>query len=115
MFTSFASHAQFFNNALSDSRRVAQCMFPKPNYAPTFSLERSNRGPVAANVAENFLPPVTAISDRHAAMLRASMPKTTINENGNPLSAENKIRTTGKRLMPLPTRNAGTAQDNDNF
>jgi len=90
-------------------------MLPKPNYAPTFGLERSNRGPVAANIAENFFPPVTGISGRHTAMSRASVPKTPINKNDKALCAEHEIRTTWKRSVPPPTCNAGATQNNDNF
>jgi hypothetical protein len=48
-------------------------------------------------------------------MLRATMPETTVNENGKTLGAENEIGMAPKRLMPPPARNVGGAQNGDKF
>jgi len=51
----------------------------------------------------------------HSAVRWAAMPKTAVNKNGDALSPEDKIGSSGERLMPLPTGNAGRAQDHHEF
>src|SRR2546429_1026613 len=68
IFASSAGGIQLSNDVLADSRRVAQRMSPKPNYAPARRLERANAGAVAADIARYFLLPVAAIRRGHAAV-----------------------------------------------
>jgi hypothetical protein len=47
---------------------------------------------ISLDIASNLFRPVAGVALGHAAMGRASMPKTTIDEDAHPLPGENEVR-----------------------
>jgi hypothetical protein len=57
---------------------------------------------IASAITSNLLEPITAVAGWHPAMLRATVPETAIDKQGEAFPAKRKIRLPRKRYMPSP-------------
>jgi len=58
-------------------------MLPDPDHPPAHQSEFSTHPAVAGDVVVDFIVPVLSIGRRSSAVLRAAVPETAINENGD--------------------------------
>lgn len=71
----------------------------------TIQMDRKRHQTISHFVARDFSPPECGIALGLCAMLGTTMPETAVNEDGEPLFGENKIRFAEDFLMPPPTCN----------
>ena len=80
-------------------------MFPEAEDTPTLGPKRPGDQPVTRFIGDQFPSPEGLIGLGFRRVLRAAMPKTTVNKNGQAFPTENKIRFTKDFLIPPPTLN----------
>jgi hypothetical protein len=67
-------------------------VLPNPEYLPSGLAERLIDQPVSRDVAVEFWTPVLGVRNRIVSMEGASVPKTPVDEDREPLSGEDHIR-----------------------
>lgn len=97
----------------SDQRLQAsrsKFVLPDSQDAPT-SMPQVGIDPlVTSEIVQTFLSPEQPIRCRDCIVLRASVPKATVNENGDPAVGKREIRSTGKSATSAPTGDAQFAE-----
>lgn len=77
-------------------------MLPNPEYRPTFCSQVSRNASVPSHVGSNPGFPECAVRLGQLKMLRAPVPKATIDKDHDFFSGECEIRRPGQRQMPSP-------------
>ena len=80
-----------------------QRTFPNSDHVPSIGAKGAGHSAVTGFVAREFWPPIFAPGVRNAAVARASVPETSINEERKFRRAKNEIRFSQKRLCPPPS------------
>lgn len=74
-------------------------VLPHTHYTPTCCIENPIVASVSPHIGKEFRCPPSPIRLRHRAVLWASMPKTTVNEYGDMLTQEDKIRSSACKAI----------------
>jgi hypothetical protein len=85
---------------------LGQVVFPESDDTPTMFAKYAVCLRVSCPVAGDLFVPVLSPGSWHAAMLRATMPKAPINEDGHSERREDEVGLAGQREVPSPSADA---------
>jgi|SRR5947209_13659172 len=86
-------------------------MRPHSNDSPAGFSKKAAIEPVTFGIAIDLAFPIGVVVFGHPAMPSATMPKTSINEDGNTFTAENEVGPAKNRLVTPPTSDPVCAKD----
>jgi hypothetical protein len=86
-------------------------MAPKAQNPPASTGKQAVHETVANHVAGDFLSPIWAVSQGHAAMPWTTVPEAAINEDGQALTAENEVGPAEEKLMASPAGDSRRTQN----
>jgi hypothetical protein len=77
-------------------------MFPNPKNMPAIFSQTTAGLSIPCRIPGNFILPVSPIVLWYPTVPFATVPETSINENGKTFTPKNKIRLAGKFQIPAP-------------
>ncbi len=86
-------------------------MLPQTENLPATAAQLFRHKTITHTILLKFIDPILTITLGVPAMLRTAMPKTPINKNSQPLTAEEKIRQTRQLLIAQPAPDARLAKN----
>ena len=95
--------------------RKSQGVFPDSQYPPASSLEFVVCIAIPSPVPSDLKLPIFAVPLRHAQMPWTAVPEATVNEDGETLAAEHKVRLSRKSLMAAPAGDSVAPENGDQF
>ena len=102
---------QYSPETSGDLRRFMQCVFPNSDHAPALTPQQMRNSDIADAILCEFGNPIGRVVPRLASMNGAAMPKATVDENCDTLSAKNKIGSPGQRNVSPPASDTAVSKD----